>query len=156
MKYMLVFLFLLPIAAKTQPYVLLDRQFKMPVELKYELESNKIAPFYFPVHQQDLDAMIEAVDYYIKYLDGKQNPLVNDELKLGHTRMVVKNKTEVNARGFSIHFTTRAKENGFSLELVHKNDTKRRGLQKMKAFLYYLRNNRFLVKEQETAHQQSN
>ena len=156
MKYFLVLLCILPFAAKAQPYVLLDRQLKMPVELKYELATNKIASFYFPVHQQDLDAMIEAVHYYINYLDGGKNPPINEELKLGHSRMVVKNKTELDARGFSIYLTTRAKDSGYSLELVHKNDTKRKGLQKMKAFLYYLRNNRFLVKEQETTLQQSN
>lgn len=154
MKHFFLIFFLIPFIAQAQPYVLLDRGMKMPVELKSELEAQKIAPFYFPVHQQDLDAMIEAVDHYIKFFDRLQNPEINENIQLGNSRMRINYRNEKDAKGFCIYLTTRAKDCGFSLELVGKNDTRRRGLQKMKAFLYYLRNNRFLVNEPSTVNKQ--
>lgn len=121
---------------------------KMPVEVRTELAAQQIAPFYFPVHTQDLDEMIKVVDQYIHHLDKTKNVDIKETIQFGNSRMVINNGQNNVIRSFTVYFTTRAKNSGFSLELVNKRDSRNRGLQKMKVFLDYLRNNRLLVNEQ--------
>ena len=146
MKYLFLLAFSLPLFTFAQPYALLHRQMMNPVEITDSLESGKIAGRYFPVQTTDLDAMIYTLDQFIDSLDGGKNFIVDKEIMLGGTRMLF-HKRDKKDMGWSVLIFTRAKDHGFSLELVEPTDSKRRALQKMKTFLYYLRNNRFFVKE---------
>lgn len=151
MKYLFLLCLSLPCFAYAQPYVLLDRQLKRPVEVTSQLESGKIAPLYFPIYSKDLDAMIKVVDQCIDLMDAHEMEAVEENFQLGNSRMVFKKDTDHKISGYTVYLVTRAKDHGFSLELVNKEDSKLKGLRKMKWFLYYLRNNRNLVQDHQTA-----
>lgn len=146
MKYLLLLFFSLPLLTAAQPYALLHRQLLNPVEVTQQLEWSNIAPQYFPVHTTDLDAMIHVLNRYIDSLDEKQNKFTEKEIKIGHSRMLIR-PGDKKGQGWSVLMFTRAKDYGYTFELANKTEGKKRALQKMKAFLYYLRNNRFLVHE---------
>jgi hypothetical protein len=147
MKYLFLILLSLPFMAYAQSYALLHRQMLHPVSVTNQLESDSIPGHYFPVYTTDLDAMIHVLDQYIDSMDQREYTLFEKEVSFGHSRLLIHKLNKKPGR--SITLSTRAKDRGFVLELVHKNDSKRHALQKMKAFLYYLRNNRFLVQEKK-------
>jgi hypothetical protein len=146
MKYLFLLACCLPIFSFAQTYALLDRQMMQPVEVTDTLESGKIAWLYFPVNTTDLDLMIKTLDQFIEILDRSANSLLETEIQLGSSRMLIHKGNKHDMR-LSILLFTRAKDHGFTMQLVQETDSKRRALQKMKTFLYYLRNNRFLVRE---------
>lgn len=146
MKHLLLIIFFQPLLSNAQPYALLHRHLLHPVEVTAQLESDKIAGHYFPIQVKDLEDMMKMVSQYIDSIDQNKNGVVETEIKLGYSRLFIR-RSGVKKMGCSVFLFTRAKDHGFTFDLVQARDNKRRALQKMKTFLDYLRNNHFLVKE---------
>lgn len=131
--------------ANAQPLVVLDKEWKEPLTLT-EHKGQPLDWQHFPVYQADIDAVIGWTKWFIEALEeGRQMTAINEIKEAGASRFIGFTNSYRKNPGFQLNLVTRCGNLGYSMALVETSDGRKKGLQKLRAFLDYLRNNRFLV-----------
>jgi len=145
MPLLLLLLLAAATGAQAQNLVLLDKEWREPLSLA-TAESNPVDHHLFPVYQSDIDSVIELTEWYIHALeDSRHTPNINHIKSAGASKFVASTNLAGNKTTFQLNLVTRCGQSGYSMPLVDGSDGPKKRLQKLRAFLDYLRNNQFLV-----------
>ena len=132
-------------AAQTQPVILLDKEWKEPLTVVSETERPSNLQF-FPVYKSDIDTVIKMMEWFIQACEESRTfPEINGIKEAGASRFVSAAGVFGKMPGFKLNLVTHCGHEAYCMELVTLTDGRKKRLQKLRAFLYYLRNNRFLV-----------
>jgi hypothetical protein len=147
---MQVFLFLallVVVKANAQPVAMLDKEWKEPIALAMPL-AEPIDYHFFPVYKADIDSVIILTEWFIELLGQKEEAQTLNQIKnAGASKFIAFTNQKGSLIRFQLNLITRCGQAGYKMELVNLNDGHKQRLQKLRAFLAYLRNNRFLLDE---------
>lgn len=145
MPLLLLLLLATTTAAIAQPIVLLDKDLKEPLTIV--TPSNESVGYdYFPIYKSDIDSIMKVTEWFIQALEESHPvPTINTIKNVGASRFFAISGLFERSPGFKLNLVTRCGQTGYCMELVDQKDGRKKRLQKLRAFLDYLRNNRFLV-----------
>lgn len=132
-------------AAYTQPIVLLDKALKEPLSVSTPA-AETVDFHFFPIYQSDIDSVMKVTEWFIQALEESRTiPIINETKNAGASRFLANTGLFEKIPGFRLNLVTRCGQSGYCMELVGPKDGHKKRLQKLRAFLDYLRNNQFLV-----------
>lgn len=145
MPYLLLLLLATSTAAFSQSIVLLVKEFKEPLSFS-DPSDETVDLHFFPIYQSDIDSVMKVTEWFIQALEESRTvPVINATKNAGASRFLANTGTFEKVPGFQLNLTTRCGQSGYCMQLVGPKDGHKKRLQKLRAFLDYLRNNQFLV-----------
>lgn len=139
MKYLILLLLMLPVAAKAQSIALLDQQLKAPATYTDSLTLEAILTGVFPIYRKDIAPVAQAVEQLQKKINLNNNlTAATDRTYMGHTILVLQTKVMGHKKSYHIFLNTEC--NGFKTYLPLVSGTFSRAAQrKLIAFADYLK-----------------
>ena len=132
-------------AAYTQQIVLLDKELREPISISTPAEET-VGFHYFPIYQSDIDTIMKVTEWFIHALEESRTiPVINETKNAGASRFLANTGVFEKTPGFRLNLVTRCGQSGYCMELIKPKDGHKKRLQKLRAFLDYLRNNQFLL-----------
>lgn len=146
MKTLIFLLSFLPVTTIAQDMLLLDRNFRSPVEVVNADTDSNVEGQLFPLYNADLDSIITFTQELITQFDISRNVPSESYIKqFGHSYFIAQASQNGTLTQYYIRLITRSGNTNYAIRLIDKEDGQKRRVQKLKVFLDYLRNNRVLA-----------
>jgi hypothetical protein len=147
MKTGFLLLFALPFWCAAQSFVLLDRNLELPVQLHTGFDLSDAASGAFPLHVQDVDAVVHCLDTLARTINaGNATPPLIEKPISEHCSILLWHQSS----GWQDTFTgvLRVSNGNMVLPLtLVKNHNRKHTVRRLKQLADYIRNNRTVVKD---------